>query len=337
MPSLEAAFRGELNPEIESVKEDSGDDDQEHVDFPASVESYIETYVPIWSADDRGVAGAVEVYRSAESILGEISAVRHVIWLGSAIGAAVLFFTLTGVVLIARRLISEQQRRVVESEKYAVIGELTAAVAHGLRNPLVSIRSSAELALDDELPESAREPITDIVGQSERLESWIRSFLTDPGAVVGRPLESAALDRVIEDCLQEFAAQAQARSIRLSFAPSGLSPRVAVKPAELAQIITSLVANSMEAIGIGGDIEVRRACDSAEQVIFTIEDNGSGIAPEMQGRLFSEYITGKKSGLGVGLTLVKRILDRCGGTIELVNRKIRGARVTLNLPMHGVR
>lgn len=239
--------------------------------------------------------------------------------------------------LIARRLISEQQRRVVESEKYAVIGELTAAVAHGLRNPLASIRSSAELALDDELPESAREPITDIVGQSERLESWIRSFLKDPGAVVGRPLESAALDRVIEDCLQGFAAQAQARSIRLSFAPSGLSPRVAVKPAELAQIITSLVANSMEAIGIGGDIEVRCACDSAEQVIVTIEDNGPGIATEMQGRLFSEYITGKKSGLGVGLTLVKRILDRCGGTIELVNRKIRGARVTLNLPMHGVR
>jgi two-component system, NtrC family, sensor histidine kinase HydH len=337
--ALEAAFRGELHPEIESVgeHEDGDESEGEHVDFPAAVVNYIETYVPIWTADGKSVAGAVEVYRSADSILGEISAVRHVIWLGSAIGAAVLFLTLMAVVLIAKRLIAEQQRRVVESEKYAVIGELTAAVAHGLRNPLASIRSSAELALDDELPDSAREPIADIVGQSERLESWIRSFLTDPGAVVGKTLEPAALDRVIEECLQGFAAQAQNRSIRLSFAPSGHSPRVAVKPAELSQIITSLVANSMEAIGSGGEITVRRAVDRAGQVTVTIEDNGPGIAPDMQGRLFSENITGKKSGLGVGLTLVKRILDRCGGTIELVNRRIRGARVTLNLPMHGVR
>jgi signal transduction histidine kinase len=217
-----------------------------------------------------------------------------------------------------------------------VIGELTAAVAHGLRNPLASIRSSAELALDDELPESAREPISDIIGQSERLELWIRSFLADPGEVAGRAFQPTALDRVIEECLQGFAAQAQARSIRLSFVPSGLSPRVALKPAELSQIITSLVANSMEAIGTGGEINVLRSSDSNGQVTVTIEDNGPGIAPEMQGRLFSENVTGKKSGLGVGLTLVKRILDRCGGTIELVNRKIRGARVTLSLPMHGV-
>lgn len=337
IPSLEAAFRGELHPEIESVGEHKDESEREHVDFPTTVQTYIETYVPIWSADGKSVAGAVEVYRSAVSILDDISAVRHVIWLGSAIGAAVLFLTMTAVVLIARRLIAEQQRQVVESEKYAVIGELTAAVAHGLRNPLASIRSSAELALDDELPDSAREPITDIVGQSERLELWIRSFLTDPGAIVDKALQPAALDRVIEECLEGFAAQAQARSIRLSFAPSGPGPRVAVKPAELSQIITSLIANSMEAIGNGGDITVRRASGGAGHVTVTIEDNGPGIAPEMKGRLFSENITGKKSGLGVGLTLVKRILDRCGGTIELVNRRIRGARVTLNLPVHGVR
>jgi two-component system, NtrC family, sensor histidine kinase HydH len=333
--ALEAAFRGELHPEIESAAGDEDDSDGEHVDFPHGVTDYIETYVPIWSADGKSVAGAVEVYRSAVSILGEIRAVRHVIWLGSAIGAAVLFLTLTAIVVVAKRLVAQQQRRVVESEKYAVIGELTAAVAHSLRNPLASIRSSAELALDGDLPESAREPISDIVGQSERLELWIRSFLADPRAASGRAAGPSALDRVIEECLRGFAAQAQARSIRLSFTPSGPGPRVAVKPAELSQVITSLVANSMEAIGSGGEIIVRRS-DSGGQATVTIEDNGPGVAPEMQGRLFSEVVTGKKSGLGVGLTLVKRIVDRCGGTVELMNRKIRGARVTLSLPIQGV-
>lgn len=334
IPSLESAFRGELRSEIE----DKGDeDDGEHVSFPAGVAQFIETYVPIWSTDGKSVVGAVEVYRSPDTILSDMGSVRHVIWLGSVIGAAVLFLTLTAVVLIARRLLAQQQRRVVESEKFAVIGELTAAVAHGLRNPLASIRSSAELALDDDLPDSAREPISDIIGQSERLESWIRSFLTDPRAVIGPALEATLLDHVIEDSLRGFAAQAHARSIDLSFQPSGPSPQVAMKAAELSQIITSLVANSMEAIGSGGEIAVKRTGGGEGRVTLTIEDNGPGIAPEIAGLLFSGNITGKKRGLGVGLSLVKRILDRCGGTIELVNRKIRGARATLSLPKHGVR
>ena len=81
--ALEAAFRGEMHPEIESVGEHEDEGEREHVDFPTTVETYIETYVPIWSADGKSVAGAVEVYRSAASILDDIRAVRHVIWLGS--------------------------------------------------------------------------------------------------------------------------------------------------------------------------------------------------------------------------------------------------------------
>ena len=334
-PSLEAAFRGELHPKIEGLDNDE-QGEGEHVSFPANVDRIIETYIPIWSEAGDTVVGAVEVYRSPVELLREIGAIRYAIWLGSAIGASVLFATLTIFMIIVRRMLAEQERRLVEAEKFAVVGELTSAVAHGLRNPLAAIRSSAELAADDELPEAARGSISDIIMQTDRLEGWIRSFLLQARETPGGPLGGVLIDDVLRECADGFSAQAAARGIALTFVPMGPSPRVRIKRAELCQIINSIIANSIEAIGRDGEINLRRANAAGGRVELTVEDNGPGIAPEVARGLFRSRITGKASGLGVGLPLTRRILDRCGGTIDLVNREIRGARATLTLPAYGV-
>jgi two-component system, NtrC family, sensor histidine kinase HydH len=332
--SLEAAFRGELLPQIETLNTSAASD--EHVDFPVGLSQYIETYIPIWSDNGSTIVGAVEVYRSPVALLQDIASVKHTIWLGTALGALVLFATLIAIILLVRNILAEQERRIVETEKYAVVGELTSAVAHGLRNPLASIRSSAELALDDDISSNVRGALGDIVSQAERLESWIRSFLVQARDVPGALPAAVLLDDAIRDCLEGFAPQAKARGIVLEFCPQGESPRVKIKKAELCQVINSLIANSLEAIGRSGEVMVRRQDDGTGRVTLTIEDNGPGIAPEIAPRLFQSNATGKASGLGVGLSLTKRIVDRCGGSIELVNRSIRGARATLRLPAMGI-
>lgn len=333
--ALEAAFRGELHPKIETLNENALEEESEHVDFPAGMSKFIETYIPIWSDDGTKIVGAVEVYRSPAALLNDIAAVRHAIWLGSAAGAVVLFASLIAVVMAVRHILAEQERRIVATEKYAVVGELTSAVAHGLRNPLASIRSSAELALDGDSVDEVKEPIADIIAQSERLENWIRSFLMQTREIPGQHSAAVALDDIIRDCLQGFAPQAQARHIVLDFQPEGASPCVRINRAELSQVINSLIANSLEAIGSGGEVIVRRSESATGRVSLTIEDNGPGIAPEIASRLFQSCATSKAAGLGVGLSLTKRILDRCGGTIEIVNRKMQGARATLSLPSLG--
>lgn len=331
---LENAFRGIAEPEIETLGNGEHDD---HVDFPQDVTQFIELYVPIWSEDHTRVIGAVEIYKMPDSLFAEIVSVRNAIWLGSGVSALVLFLSLTGIIHIARRILNDQERRLIESEKYAVVGEMTSAVAHGLRNPLAAIRSSAELALDDDLPETAREPIEDIVGQAERLEVWIRSFLSqshDPRAAKPAPV---FLDDILRDCAAGFEHQLRSRNIHLVFAPEGNSPLVSVKRSELVQVFNSLMANSIEAIDRDGEIILSRGVDEKGSTYVMIEDDGPGITPDIAGKLFQPFSTGKGGGLGVGLSLTKRILDRCGGTIDLVNRAIRGAKVTIVLPAAGGR
>jgi two-component system, NtrC family, sensor histidine kinase HydH len=334
-PSLQKALNGTPHPEIESFEKASVEEGSEHPDFPAHLTEFLEIYVPIWSEDRANVVGVVEIYKAPTSLHLQISSVKLAIWLGSLTGAAVLFLTIMTVLRIAGGILAKQERRVVDSEKYAVIGELTSAVAHGLRNPLAAIRSSAELLLDDDIPDTARESANDIVSQSERLESWIRSFLTQARDKSGQQIYTQ-VDSVIRECLEGFAAQAQTRKVVLNFDPEGLSPSVAIGKAEFAQVINSLLSNSLEAIDSGGEITVRRNSAENGRINIFVEDNGAGIPPEMQSKLFSPFASQKKYGLGVGLALTRRILERCGGTIQLANRKRRGARVTLNLPQLGV-
>lgn len=333
--SLEAAFDGKPHPELEGFDAGQAEERSEHPNFPSSLTSFVETYVPITSDDGIKVVGAVEIYRSPTSLLAEINSVKLAIWLGFATGAAVLFLTLVVVLRFYSRVLAEQERRVAESEKYAVIGELTSAVAHGLRNPLAAIRSSAELLLDDNLSEGAKESANDIVNQSERLEGWIRSLLTQARELPSQLAPSTAVDGVVRECLDGFAAQAQARGVTLKFAPENASPCVPFKKAELAQVINSLVSNSLEAISDGGEIIVRRDKVEPGRVCLMVEDNGPGIAPEVESKLFRQFASNKKSGLGVGLALTKRIIERCGGSIQLTNLRRQGARVTLNLPQLG--
>ncbi len=329
---LENAFKGISQQEVETA---GGGEKDDHVAFPPEVKEFIEFYVPIWSEDRSKIVGAVEIYKATDSLFSEIASVRNTIWLGSAVGALVLFLGLSGVVHIVRRILSEQEQRLIESEKYAVVGEMTSAVAHGLRNPLAAIRSSAELALDEDLPETVREPLTDIVGQAERLEVWIRSFLLQAREGSGALKAPVLMDDVLRDCVAGFAHQLQSRNIRLAFDIEGNSPLVPVKRSELVQVFNTLMSNSVEAIGRDGEILIRRKADGHGSVFVTIEDDGPGIAPEMAGKLFRPFSTGKGKGLGVGLSLTKRILERCGGTIELVNRAMRGVSVTVVLPAAG--
>ncbi len=336
---LENAFEGHSTPEIETPRDEDDEHDgaseNKHAEFGADVTSFIEVYLPIWSADRARVVGAVEVYKSTSSLLAEINSIKYIIWLGSAIGSAVLFACLFGVMLLVRRILAEQEQRLVENEKYAIVGEMTSAVAHGLRNPLAAIRSSAELALDEQLPDAAREPIMDIVGQSDRLEQWIRSFLTQARESGAGAPACVLLDDVLKNCVESFSHQLNARNIRFTYSAADVGPIVAVKKSELVQVLNTLISNAIEAIGRDGEIIVSRSSGPDGSISIVVEDDGPGISPEMEHRLFSPYATAKGDGLGVGLSLAKRILERCGGTIDLVNRALRGVRVTVTLPAAG--
>ena len=134
--------------------------------------------MPIFDVHGRRIVGVVELYKVPADLFETLAEGRRLIWLAAVVAAAFLYAALFWIVLRAQRIIEIQGDRLVESESLAVVGEMGSAVAHGLRNPLAAIRSSAELALESPLPDQARECAQDIVAQVDRLEGWVRQLLT---------------------------------------------------------------------------------------------------------------------------------------------------------------
>ena len=327
---LEAALRGELHPELNLME---GDVKSEHdgldKELPAPAREFIEYYIPIQTMDGTGIVGAVEIDKSSAGLSATLAHVRMMAWFGSLAATAILFTALLAIVIYSGRILRRQERRLIEAERLAVVGEMASAVAHGLRNPLAAIRSCAELTVEDDIPPPSRRAMQDIMEQVDRLEGWIRSFL-----VRGEGGE-ARLDQVAGRALENFAPQMARHGIRVQ---RDDLPQLALAagPAEVEQVLNTLLSHAVEAMREGGRIEIgclaRR--DRAE---ITIRDTGPGLSAEAEATLFTAFRTTKASGLGVGLALGRRIAERLGGHLDISNRKdgITGVEARLILPLRG--
>lgn len=329
---LEKAMQGVLDPELSIVSRGEKD---EHVGFPEGVTEFIEYYIPIRREMTNEVVGAVEVYKAPENLLQSMMEIRRLAWLGALLAGCALYCGLAVVVVYASRVLQRQEVRIVETERLAVVGEMASAVAHGLRNPLAAIRSCAELTLDDDIPEQSRQSIRDITNQVDRLESWIRAFLirsrNDPGSLS----DQARIEQVVRTCLENFEPQMRKRGIVAEIRGSHGGGIVKAQAPELEQVLNSIFSNSIEAMDDGGRLGVGWSMLPDGRVEVTVTDTGPGIPPEMMGRMFKPFETGKAAGLGVGLALGRRIVERMGGTLDLRNGPREGVEVTLVLPGQG--
>lgn len=330
---LEAAMRGELNFKLEDI--DDRHDKSEFIEFPEGIDLFVEAYIPIWSEDRTYAIGAIEIYKAPNHLIDAIHRGRMLVWAGAVLSGLVLYGGLLIVVIYATRILQRQEARLIETERLAVVGEMASAVAHGLRNPLAAIRSCAELALEDDLPATSREPISDIISQSDRLETWIRAFLIRAREQPDAASRLLPLDPIIRVCLSNFNAQMKARDITCSFSEDDNCPLIMMPAPELEQVLNSALANSIEAMGSGGSIEIRRTMRSDGRAHLTITDTGPGIPDEMKAGLFKPFVSGKPSGMGVGLALARRIMERFGGTLNLDNVPPDGVEVRLTIPAQG--
>lgn len=329
---LELAFSGQLNPNVEFFEQG---EKQEHVFFDTPSVRFVEYYLPIWSDDRRSVVGVVEVYRWPRSLLEAIRHGQRLVWISAIAGGLFLFAALFWIVHRANKQIQQQQARLVESEKLAVVGEMTAAIAHGLRNPLAAIRSSAELMLEDDLEDQTRTCASQIVAQSDRLADWIRAFLIGAQKMDGES-GNAHLSDVISDSVSVFADQMKDRRIELTLKLRNNLPPLEADSAALSQAFNSVFANCIEAMPQGGQLVVES--DLARRTGFVgvaITDSGGGISEREVGSVFEPFVTTKGAGLGIGLPIAKRVIERFGGSIKLGSQEGQGTTVTILLPVEG--
>jgi signal transduction histidine kinase len=251
----------------------------------------------------------------------------------------------------AYRELQAAQVRLVQSERLATIGQMSAKVSHEVRNPLSSISLNVEL-LEDELsalPHERRAEAGHLVrairSQVDTLSAVTEGYLGF--ARLPKPrLQEVSLGPVIADLADFVREELRARRVQLVVdAESGL-PAVRVDPGQIRQALLNLIRNAAEAMPEGGTLTVRAGTASgtrdsgrgvnqdsrARFVEVAVTDAGTGIAPEDLERVFEPFFTSKVGGTGLGLAISREIVVEHGGTLVCESAPGNGATFRLTLP-----
>ncbi|MDD0997113.1 ATP-binding protein [Pseudomonas sp. TNT2022 ID1044] len=288
---------------------------------------FIENYIPMFNADKSKVIAMVEIYKEPVDLVERIQRGFKEIWLTTLLGGAVIYLGLFWIVRRAAMLLQSQQKQLVANETFVALGEMSSAVAHSLRNPLANIRSSAELA-QEIASQSAQKNIGDIINQVDRMSRWVRELLVSLRPV-NDDFENVDLILAIDDTLSAFEPQIKRSNVEVRFIPTTV-PAVVSQQVLLTQILNSLFANALEAMPKGGVLSIDIEQPTADEVCMMLNDTGKGMSKQQQQMVFKPFFTTKQGGLGVGLALVKRIMERFDGSVELTSQEQEGTRVCLN-------
>jgi signal transduction histidine kinase len=326
---LEQAMKGGLVVHAGSIADDERGK-REYEGLSPDVAYFVETYIPVLRPGRSEVMGVVELYKAPLALTDAIEQGRRRVLLLALGGGLLLYVSLFWLVGRAEGTMRRQHTQLLEAETLAALGELAASVAHNIRNPLASIRSAAELTLESPA-EHATEGARDIVREVDRISSHVTGLLglANPAVPSRAPV---ALDRVVHDCVRERTAAFERRHQHL-VVDGGLAPgEVAGDAKLLAQVLYSLLDNASEAMSEGGTCRVRLLALPTSRLRLEVCDEGAGIAPEAQAQVFRPFFTTKPRGMGLGLALARRVIDRLGGRLWLDSAPGRGICAIIELP-----
>ena len=327
-PERDRALAGFL--EVESGRTvKAGDNKPEHEGLGPPGTLFVETYMPIRLPGGTAVVGAMELYKTPPSLDADIRQGVLQLWLACALGALGLFVTLYWIVANADRRLRVQQAQLDESQTLASAVELASAVAHNLRNPLASIRSSAEL-LEHTTPDpEAAEYSQDIVNAVDRANRWITELVRVSQLPNLKP-EPVELSELCSECLTEMGEEMARRHIGWTM-EAQVAGTVVAHPAMLRQIVLSIIANAMDAMPDGGELRISWIHYGTLTGV-KLTDSGTGITDEVRQRLFRPFFSTKSGGLGIGLALVKKTVEQWHGSLNLLSAQPRGTTVEILLP-----
>jgi len=238
----------------------------------------------------------------------------------------------------ANRDLRKAQEEARRAERLAALGQLSAGLAHEIRNPLGVIKGSAEI-LNQKLSNS--EPL------AQELSGYIYTEVNRVSALVGRFLDFARpsqlnlkaeeLPALLERCLKTVADQGACTNIQIvrEYEPS--LPKATIDAELCEQAFTNLLLNACEAMSDGGILTIRinpviMPGEPTHALAVEIADTGPGVSDDVKEQIFNPFFTTKKSGVGLGLAIVSKIVDAHGGVLKLLGGQGQGACFHVTLP-----
>jgi two-component system sensor histidine kinase HydH len=221
-------------------------------------------------------------------------------------------------------------------ERLATVGNLAAAVAHEIRNPLSAVSMGLQRLRAEFEPAEGEEyrRIVDLVqGEVRRLNAIVEEFLSLARPIQLRP-EPVPVAALLDEVRRLVEPQAGRAGIVVEQTIPDSLPALRADRDRIKQVLLNLVLNAIDAMPSGGRLTMGGAA-SGTAVTLTVTDTGSGIPPELLPRVFEPYVTTKTKGLGLGLAIARRIVDAHGGRIEAESGAGQGTRFRVTLPRDG--
>jgi len=231
-------------------------------------------------------------------------------------------------------LAQEQAMRsqLIQSERLALVGRLLASVSHELNNPIQAIQNALFLLQEERgISPQGQQDLQIVLSETERMAGLIDRLRTSYRSTRVEDLQPVQVNQVVEDVYALIATHLRHNKISFEFHPEPDLPYIAALPDQIRQVILNLLMNGVEAMHSGGRLIVSTELDGCE-VLLTIADTGTGIAAELLPNIFDAFITSKKSGTGLGLTITRDIVQRHHGHIQAENNAEGGATFKVWFP-----
>lgn len=231
-------------------------------------------------------------------------------------------------------LIMEIEDQLRQADRLTALGELAAGMAHEIRNPLGSIRGTAEI-LRDAMPDNHRvsEFSSILVNEADRLNKVVKDFLD-----FARPDQGDQsffeVNKVLRETLQLGRQQAHKKHVEIHWREDRL-PKAVGEAGQFKQVFLNLILNALQAMPGGGDLWIETDCNTSGEIVIRFRDNGHGIPEESLDKVFNPFFTTKSEGTGLGLAITYRIVQNHCGRIQATNRPEGGAEFILTLKAAG--
>ena len=227
--------------------------------------------------------------------------------------------------------LQEAQKEIVQAEKLAAMGYLSAGIAHEIRNPLNSISLFIQLMHQTTTDPEQREYQVKVMKEVERIDSIIRKLLD----VSRRPRSissSVQINKVIDAAIEAFAPQIENRRITVERQYHCVPQPITADSTELGQIFTNLFLNALDAMGQSGRLYIE-LFEKDARVIVRVSDSGSGITEDLFSSIFEPFFSTKIRGTGMGLPVAQRIARMYEGSMQVESSSPEGTTFRLEFPL----
>jgi two-component system sensor histidine kinase HydH len=285
------------------------------------------------------VLGVVEIVQDLTDEYKAIFSfqIRIIITCTAVMGAlflVLLFVVKRGEAIIEKRSLERirLKEQLSRAEHLSSLGEMVAGISHEIRNPLGIIMSSSALLKKKMADYDPSNPIPNIIiEESSRLNNIITDFLN-----FAKPrtpnLAPCKIEDIIEKNISFLASQIKEQGYTIEKQYDNNLPEVTADSDMLYQAFLNILINAMQAMPKGGKINVK-ICSNGNAVEIFFEDQGEGIAEDILEKIWDPFFTTKSKGTGLGLGIVKNIIESHGGTVQITNGSVSGAEVTVRIPV----